>query len=96
MRCTGNTVHLYQCVVSIGGACPPTWTQWEDKCYKITEPLSWLEAEAKCKKMGGGFAAPTSDAETEFLRTLAIDFWINCSDRQVEGMHGNTYSSTDR
>ena len=76
-----------QCTASIGGTCPPTWSQWGDRCYKVTEQLSWFEARAECVKMGGVMAAPHSMAENEHLLHSVVsgNVWINCNDLQTEG-----------
>ena len=32
--------------------CPSGWTEWDRRCYKaIRQPLSWLEARNRCRRM---------------------------------------------
>ncbi|XP_022089688.1 mannose-binding protein C-like [Acanthaster planci] len=80
----GNTE---RCVASIGGFCPPTWSPWGDKCYKVTksQTLAWQEAKEACLALGGAMVVPCSDEETMFLETLQSQTWIGCNDLQTEG-----------
>ena len=73
------------CVASIGGACPPAWNQWEDKCYNATTSLTWFDAREECIKMGGVLVVPQSEEETSFLVKIQPQFWINCDDLHTEG-----------
>ena len=75
-----------RCVASIGGACPPAWIQWGDKCYRATGRLTWHQAKQECTQMGSVLVVPQSRAETEFLLSLVdTNFWIDCNDLQREG-----------
>ncbi|XP_038055986.1 C-type lectin domain family 4 member E-like [Patiria miniata] len=84
IRCTGGNE---RCGASIRGACPPAWSQWGDKCYKqLSKNLPWAEAKQECIKKGSVLVVPQSQEETEFLQNnMHRQFWINCSDLQVEG-----------
>ncbi|XP_038055982.1 low affinity immunoglobulin epsilon Fc receptor-like [Patiria miniata] len=84
IRCTGGNE---RCGASIGGACPPAWSQWGDKCYKkLSKNLPWAEAKQECIKKGSVLVMPQSQEETDFLqKNVYLWFWINCNDLQVEG-----------
>ena len=85
------------CMASIGGVCHPTWIQWRDKCYKVTEPLPWSEARDECVKMGGVMATPNCEKEAQFLKAITPTtssrrhLWINCNDLEEEGLFPNYY-----
>ena len=76
-----------QCTASIRGTCPPTWSQWGDKCYKaILEKLPWFNVREQCVKTGGVMATPNSLMETQFLLGItSANIWINCTDIVSEG-----------
>ena len=76
-----------RCVASIGGACPPSWSHWGDNCYKVTERIKWVTANEECIKMRSVFVVPQSEEEDNYLVSrFDTHFWINCNDRQSEGM----------
>ena len=75
-----------KCAAFIGGGCL-TWSQWEDKCYKVTEQLPWDEAKQECIKMGGVLVVPQLDGETDFLLKLYNQgFWIGCNQHNNPGL----------
>ncbi|XP_071807619.1 C-type lectin domain family 6 member A-like [Asterias amurensis] len=83
-----------KCAAFIGGGCL-TWSQWEDKCYKVTEQLPWDKAKQECIKMGGVLVVPQLDGETDFLLKLYNQgFWIGCNQHNNPGIwickEGNT------
>ncbi|XP_022102276.1 lactose-binding lectin l-2-like [Acanthaster planci] len=81
--CCYTTCQEVRCMGSIGGTCPPTWSQWEGKCYNATgRGLGWPEAAQECIQMGGVMAVPRSQNESKFFASLMPannrEFWINC------------------
>ena len=74
------------CVVSMGAACPPEWSRWEDKCYRATGRLTWHQAKQECIQMGSVLVVPQSREETDFLLSFVdMTFWIDCNDLEREG-----------
>ena len=79
------------CMASIGGVCTPTWIQWRDKFYKVTEPLPWSEARDECVKMGGVMATPNCEKEAQFLKAITPTSKQSLSslDIYITGAHGD-------
>ena len=59
------------CMASVGGVsfCPPAWSNWEDKCYRFTNELTWYEAKQECIEMGGVLVVPKSPRDEDALGT---------------------------
>ena len=76
------------CGSDVAEICPPTWHNWGESCFFITtEHLNWFDSADKCRQMGGKMAAPRSDEENAFIRSLRASdpVWIACSDLKREG-----------
>ncbi|XP_033645259.1 C-type lectin domain family 4 member M-like [Asterias rubens] len=79
-----------QCVASIRGTsrCPPAWSQWQDKCYKMHDAYVTLEEGKEiCVEMGGVMVVPQSKEELQqLLNMFSVQrFWIGCNDVETEG-----------
>ncbi|XP_071807436.1 snaclec jerdonibitin subunit beta-like [Asterias amurensis] len=68
-----------QCLASIGGGCPPSWSKWGNHCYKVTDAaLPWSEAKQECIRLGSIMAVPQSEQEIKHLN-FSKQVWIDCS-----------------
>ena len=83
-----------QCVASIRGTprprCPPTWSQWRDKCYKVHDAdVTWEEGKQQCVELGGVMAVTQSKEELQHLLKMCscARYWIGCNDIQTEGVY---------
>ncbi|XP_071798326.1 CD209 antigen-like [Asterias amurensis] len=71
--------------------CPPTWSQWQDKCYKMHDAdVTWEQGRQICVKLGGLMVVPQSNKELQHLHNMCRCqewpwFWIGCNDIQTEG-----------
>ncbi|XP_071807979.1 C-type lectin domain family 4 member M-like [Asterias amurensis] len=67
--------------------CPPFWSQWRDKCYKMHgAEVPWEEGKQICVEMGGVMVVPQSEEELQhILNMCSCNFWIGCNDVNVEG-----------
>ena len=79
------------CKVFVGkGECPPTWNQWQDKCYKMHDAdVPWEEGKQICVEMGGVMVVPQSEEELQHLHKMfsGQGFWIGCNDIDAEGLY---------
>ena len=59
------------CVAFVGGVsfCPPAWSNWEDKCYRFTNELTWRGAKQECIEMGSVLVVPKSQRDEDALGT---------------------------
>ena len=83
-----------QCVASIRGTsrCPPAWSQWQDKCYKMHDAdVTWEEGKEICVELGGVMVVPQSNEEFHHIINMCscpwLGFWIGCNDIQTEGLY---------
>ena len=70
--------------------CPPFWSQWQDKCYKMHgADVTWEEGKQICVKLGGVMVVPYSEEQLQhILNMFSCDtFWIGCNDIQTEGLY---------
>ncbi|XP_071797159.1 C-type lectin domain family 4 member M-like [Asterias amurensis] len=79
-----------QCVASIRRTprCPPTWSQWQDKCYKVHDAdVTWQEGKQQCVELGGVMVVTQSKEELQHLLNMCScrQYWIGCNDIQTEG-----------
>ena len=81
-------------VTPTGGTprCPPTWSQWQDKCYKMPDAdATWEEGRQICVELGGVMVVPQSNEELQHLVNICScqwpGFWIGCNDIQTEGLY---------
>ncbi|XP_071807129.1 CD209 antigen-like protein C [Asterias amurensis] len=68
--------------------CPPNWSQWQDKCYMVSEySYPWDECNDMCVGFDGMMVVPQTDEELQHLINLCscYSFWIGCSDIETEG-----------
>ncbi|XP_071807709.1 C-type lectin domain family 4 member M-like [Asterias amurensis] len=70
--------------------CPPTWSQWQDKCYKMHDAdVTWEEGKQICVELGGVMVVPQSKEELQHLINMCSCqrpwFWIGCNDIDAEG-----------
>ncbi|XP_071807864.1 C-type lectin domain family 4 member M-like [Asterias amurensis] len=68
--------------------CPPTWSQWQDKCYKVHDAeVTWGEGTQICVESGGMMVVPQSKEDLQhILNMFSCDkFLIGCNDIEVEG-----------
>ncbi|XP_071807952.1 C-type lectin domain family 4 member M-like [Asterias amurensis] len=68
--------------------CPPTWSQWQDKCYKMRDAVvTWEEGKQICVELDGVMVVPQSKEEFQHLVNMTSGqwFWIGCNDIQTEG-----------
>ncbi|XP_071810413.1 C-type lectin domain family 4 member M-like [Asterias amurensis] len=68
--------------------CPPTWSQWQDKCYKMNDDfVTWEEGKQICFELGGVMVVPQSKEEIQHLLNMCSwnSFWIGCNDIENEG-----------
>ena len=69
--------------------CPPTWSQWQDKCYKMHDAdVTWEEGKQICVAWGGVMVVPRFEGEMQHLDTMSSGQWflIGCKDIQTEGL----------
>ncbi|XP_071807950.1 C-type lectin domain family 4 member M-like [Asterias amurensis] len=69
-------------------SCPPTWSQWRDKCYKMHDAdVPWEEGKQICVELGGVMVVPQYEEEIQHLKNMCScdKFWIGCNDIQTEG-----------
>jgi len=70
---------------------PDDAIEFRGKSYKVfAQQLSWHQARAKCRELGGHLAVAKSDEENRFLISLikrrGVDVvWLGATDEQVEG-----------
>ncbi|XP_071800049.1 snaclec 27-like [Asterias amurensis] len=67
--------------------CPPTWSQWQEKCFKMHDGYgTWAEGKQICVESGGVIAVPQSEEELQHLLNMCGFkwIWIGCSDIQTE------------
>jgi hypothetical protein len=85
---------LYLLVVSAHADWPPTSKgDWKNNpanghWYRLTAPMTWLQAEAKAVEWGGHLATIRNRQEELWLRFSFGPyeyFWIGFNDRSVEG-----------
>ncbi len=77
-----------QCVASVKLRCPPAWSQWNNRCYKILATgQPWSEARQSCLEMGAEMVFPSSKEEFEHLISMLTYFWIDYNDLQNEGKY---------
>ncbi|XP_071807981.1 CD209 antigen-like [Asterias amurensis] len=68
--------------------CPPTWSQWQDKCYKMHDAdVKWEEGKQICVQLGGVMIVPQSKEELQHLLNMfsCDKCLIGCTDIEVEG-----------
>ncbi|XP_071807825.1 C-type lectin domain family 4 member M-like [Asterias amurensis] len=68
--------------------CPPTWSQWQDKCYKMHgADVTWEEGKQICVALGGVMVVPRFEGEVQHLINMCSCswLWIGCNDIQTEG-----------
>ncbi|XP_048882081.1 C-type lectin domain family 4 member E isoform X1 [Brienomyrus brachyistius] len=73
--------------------CPPSWVEFEDKCYYFSkDKLDWESSKASCETLGSHLVVLRSheqhealEQEVRRLRQLDYHFWIGLSDRETEG-----------
>ena len=61
--------------------CPPTWSQWGGKCYKMHDAeVTWEEGKQICEKLGGLMVVPQSEEELQHIFNMCScpKFWIGC------------------
>ncbi|XP_071808049.1 C-type lectin domain family 4 member M-like [Asterias amurensis] len=69
-------------------SCPPSWSQWQDKCYKMHDAeVTWYEGKQVCVELGGVMVVPRSVEEFQQLHNMFSGqwFWIGCNDIDAEG-----------
>jgi len=86
--------------VGIWDTCPSGWTPSSvvgaEKCFRLfyDERISWMAAQARCRREGGQLAEPLSQTEQEVLERMrqSVDgpvigggVWIGVSDIAAEG-----------
>jgi len=82
--------------VGIWDTCPSGWTPSSvvgaEKCFRLfyDERISWMAAQARCRREGGQLAEPLSQTEQEVLERMTRDaglreVWIGVSDIAAEG-----------
>ncbi|XP_071808002.1 C-type lectin domain family 4 member M-like [Asterias amurensis] len=67
---------------------PPTWSQWQDKCYNVHDTnATWEEGKQICVELGRVMVVPQSEEELQHLVNMSSCqwFWIGCNDLEVEG-----------
>ncbi|XP_071807975.1 CD209 antigen-like protein C [Asterias amurensis] len=67
--------------------CPPSWSQWRDKCYKMhNASVTWEEGKQICVELGGMMVVPQEE-ELQHILNMCISgrFWIGCNDMAIEG-----------
>ena len=72
-----------------GKPCPPFWSQWRNKCYKMHgADVTWEEGEQICVKLGGVMIVPQSKEELQHLINMSSvrHLLIGCNDIQTEGL----------
>ena len=73
-------------------SCPPSWSQWQDKCYKMHDAnVTWEEGKQICVELGGVMVVPQSEEELQHILNICScqwpGFWIGCNDIQTEGLY---------
>ncbi|XP_071807130.1 C-type lectin domain family 4 member M-like [Asterias amurensis] len=83
--------------------CPPFWSQWRDKCYKMHgAAVTWEEGKQICVKLGGVMIVPQSKEELQHLINMSSvrQLLIGCNDIQTEGtwvcLDGGTIDVQDK
>ena len=72
--------------------CPPFWSQWRDKCYKMHDAkVPWEEGKQICVMLGGVMVVPQSEEELQHILNMFScgKFWIGCNDIQTEGLYNS-------
>ncbi|BFZ22363.1 hypothetical protein BsWGS_25402 [Bradybaena similaris] len=73
--------------------CLPTWSDYENHCYKMFfSPRNWFDAQAACEGYGGSLVSLHDDNTNVFIKSLtgwnlAGGFWIGLNDRDVESSY---------
>ncbi|XP_033645251.1 killer cell lectin-like receptor subfamily B member 1B allele A [Asterias rubens] len=68
--------------------CPSTWSEWQDKCYKMHDgSVTWEEGKQICVQLGGVMVVPQSEEEVQQILNMCGGqwFWIGCNDNEADG-----------
>ena len=50
--------------------CRYDWTEYNDRCFRFhTDPVTWVEAERRCRTEGATLATVNNEYEQQFLAT---------------------------
>ena len=70
-------------------SCPPSWSQWQDKCYKMHDAnVTWEEGKQICVELGGVMVVPQEEELQHLLAMCSCRWlWIGCNDIKTEGSY---------